>query len=185
MGGCSHLRQSYDSWVRELVFHLEAPYGSRVLSCWLGTQGPSTPQSIAFAMICSGRDDRVGVGACGTSLVPFPRLALSAEGLYKFQSKVIPGPVAHHGLDSLCNGQLEFNLEKVSRFERHSGVEGHASFAQFCNPSGNQDCVGIVVNPYTILVPGVGFGESWGMKLNSKFGLISGTRSQQSPREND
>ena len=27
---------------------------------WIATQGPSTPQIIAFAMICSGRDDRVG-----------------------------------------------------------------------------------------------------------------------------
>jgi|HubBroStandDraft_6_1064221.scaffolds.fasta_scaffold01994_8 hypothetical protein len=29
------------------------------------TQGPSTPQIIAFAVICSGRDDRVGeIGTC-------------------------------------------------------------------------------------------------------------------------
>ena len=34
----------------------------RVLRCSRRkkTQGPSTPQTIAFAMICSGRDDRVG-----------------------------------------------------------------------------------------------------------------------------
>jgi len=49
-----------DGWPTQARVWLE--WGSSV-SHSLGdvtTQGPSTPQIIAFAMICSGRDDRVG-----------------------------------------------------------------------------------------------------------------------------
>ena len=47
------------------------------------TQDPSTPQIIAFAMICSGRDDRVGWGGCPSAaeagpLVGFYRRAEAA-----------------------------------------------------------------------------------------------------------
>src|SRR5882757_9355002 len=37
------------------------------------TQGPSTPQIIAFAMICSGRDDRVGELIAGLKPLRHPK----------------------------------------------------------------------------------------------------------------
>jgi hypothetical protein len=41
------------------VFGLSILSRSRAIRRPNKTQGPSTPQIIAFAMICSGRDDRV------------------------------------------------------------------------------------------------------------------------------